>query len=127
MSEATTDVSGLEMRKAYATVVADLFREHPDEIFAMEADLSSPRWPPPGSARLMGDHYVNVGIMESHMVSASAGINISGGFAFVHSFGQFLARRAMDQIFVSWLTRSSVPASSARMPASLPSTTAALT
>lgn len=95
-----SEVVGLEMRKAYATVVADLFREHPDEIFAMEADLSS-SMATSGLAGLMGDHYVNVGIMESHMVSASAGINISGGFAFVHSFGQFLARRAMDQIFVS--------------------------
>ncbi len=95
-----SDVVGMEMRKAYATVVGDLFREHPDEIFAMEADLSS-AMATSGLSTLMGDHYVNVGIMEAHMVSASAGINVSGGYAFVHSFGQFLARRALDQIFVS--------------------------
>ncbi|MFT3875816.1 MAG: transketolase C-terminal domain-containing protein [Propioniciclava sp.] len=95
-----SEVVGLEMRKAYATVVADLFREHPDEIFALEADLSS-AMATGGLGQVMGDHYVNVGIMEAHMVSAAAGINVSGGFAFVHSFGQFLARRALDQIFVS--------------------------
>lgn len=94
------EVAGLELRQAYATVVADLFHDHPDEIFALEADLSSSM-----STRslksIMGEHYVDMGIMEAHMVSAAAGVNLAGGFAFVHSFGQFLARRAMDQIFVS--------------------------
>lgn len=100
MSKATTNVTGLEMRQAYAAVVEDLYREHPNEIFAMEADLSS-AMATSGLKQAMGSHYVNVGIMEAHMVSAAAGINVAGGFAYVHSFGQFLARRAMDQVFVS--------------------------
>lgn len=94
------DVSGLEMRQTYAKVVADLYAQHPEEIYALEADLSS-AMSTSGLAKVMGPHYVNVGIMEAHMVGLAAGLNISGGFAFVHSFGQFLARRAMDQIFVS--------------------------
>ncbi len=93
-------VAGLEMRKAYASAVAELWREHPDEVYALEADLSS-AMATTGLKDILGDHYVNVGIMEAHMVSTAAGINLAGGYAYVHSFGQFLARRAMDQIFVS--------------------------
>lgn len=95
-----SDVVGLEMRQTYAKVVADLYQEHPAEIYALEADLSS-SMSTSGLATVMGSHYVNVGIMEAHMVSLAAGLNISGGFAYAHSFGQFIARRAMDQIFVS--------------------------
>ncbi len=94
------EVSGLEMRQTYAKVVADLYRAHPREVFAVEADLSS-SMSTSGLAKVMGSHYVNVGIMEAHMVSLAAGLNIAGGFAYAHSFGQFIARRAMDQIFVS--------------------------
>lgn len=94
------NMSGLELRKAYATTVRELWQEHPDEIYALEADLSSSMGTT-GLRAILGDHYVDVGIMEAHMVSLAAGLNLSGGYAFVHSFGQFLARRAMDQIFVS--------------------------
>ncbi|MBN9104454.1 MAG: hypothetical protein J0I14_05580 [Propionibacteriaceae bacterium] len=95
-----SDVVGLEMRQAYAKVVGDLYAEHPGEVYALEADLSS-SMSTSGLAEVMGASYVNVGIMEAHMVSLAAGLNLTGGFAFAHSFGQFLARRAMDQIFVS--------------------------
>lgn len=93
-------LAGIELRKAYAQTVADLYREFPDEIYALEADLSSSM----STDRLqepMGEHYVNVGIMEAHMIGTAAGIATVGGYGFVHSFGQFLTRRAMDQIFVS--------------------------
>lgn len=95
-----TSLAGKEMRAAYAMTVEDLYRQYPEQIYALEADLSTSM----GTTRLasiMGPHYVNVGIMEAHMIGTAAGICLSGGFAFVHSFGQFLARRAMDQIFVS--------------------------
>ncbi|MBP8919089.1 MAG: hypothetical protein KBG85_05235 [Micropruina sp.] len=92
-------MSGQELRKAYATTVRELFDEHPD-VYALEADLSSSMGTS-GLRHHMGAHYVNVGIMEAHMVSTAAGLSLVGGYAFVHSFGQFLARRAMDQIFVS--------------------------
>lgn len=96
----THPLAGMELRKAYAATVAALFREFPDEVYALEADLSSSM----ATERLvdvMGSHYVNVGIMEAHMVGLAAGLSTLGGFAFVHSFGQFLTRRAMDQLFVS--------------------------
>ncbi|MDR0416119.1 MAG: hypothetical protein LBH76_02155 [Propionibacteriaceae bacterium] len=94
------DMAGLEMRQVYAAVVEELFEAHPDEVFALEADLSS-SMATAGLGAKLGSHYVNVGIMEAHMVSAAAGVNLAGGFAFAHSFGQFLARRALDQVFVS--------------------------
>lgn len=95
-----SEFTGLEMRQAYARTVEALHAEHPGEIYALEADLSS-SMSTAGLAELMGPNYVNVGIMEAHMVSAAAGINLAGGYAFAHSFGQFIARRAMDQVFVS--------------------------
>lgn len=54
-----------------------------------------------GLQEVMGPHYLDVGIMEAHMIATAAGLNVVGGYAYVHSFGQFLTRRAMDQIFVS--------------------------
>lgn len=95
-----SSLHGLELRKAYAATVEQLFREFPDEVYALEADLSS-SMSTTGLRDIMGSHYLDVGIMEAHMIGTAAGINAVGGFAFAHSFGQFLTRRAMDQVFVS--------------------------
>lgn len=91
---------GLELRKAYAATVEEIFREFPEQVYALEADLSS-SMSTTGLKPIMGSHYLDVGIMEAHMVGTAAGLAALGGFAYVHSFGQFLTRRAMDQIFVS--------------------------
>lgn len=93
-------LAGMELRKAYAATVVRLHEQFPDEVFALEADLST-SMATDGLKEVMGEHYVNVGIMEAHMIGTAAGLSAVGGFAFVHSFGQFLTRRAMDQIFVS--------------------------
>ncbi len=93
-------MSGPEMRQVYAQTVEELWLEAPNDVFALEADLSS-AMSTTRLAPIMGPNYVNVGIMEAHMIGVAAGVSLAGGFAFVHSFGQFLARRAMDQIFVS--------------------------
>lgn len=95
-----TEPNRTEMRQVYARVVADLFAEYPEQVYALEADLSS-AMATTGLRQVMADHYLNVGIMEAHLVGVAAGLGLTGGFGFVHSFGQFLARRAMDQIFVS--------------------------
>ncbi|MGL5405270.1 MAG: transketolase family protein [Propionibacteriaceae bacterium] len=95
-----TSLPSIELRKAYAKTVEDLYRENPEHIYALEADLSSAMGTS-GLKAIMGSHYLDVGIMEAHMIGTAAGINAVGGFCFVHSFGQFLTRRAMDQIFVS--------------------------
>lgn len=89
----------IEMRKQYAQTVLELYQQK-GNVYALEADLSSSM----ATASLkdsMGPNYLNVGIMEANMVSVAAGINVAGGVCYVHSFGQFIARRALDQVFVS--------------------------
>ncbi len=91
--------SDIEMREAYAKTVEQLYKND-SNVFALEADLSSSM----STSKLkdiMHENYVNVGIMEANMIGVAAGISCVGGYCFVHSFGQFLARRAMDQIFIS--------------------------
>lgn len=89
----------IEMRKQYANILQELY-EHDKNVFALEADLSS-SMATAGLKKTMGSNYINVGIMEANMVGVAAGINVAGGVCFVHSFGQFIARRALDQVFVS--------------------------
>lgn len=94
-----TNYSGMEMRKAYAKTIEELYAEDKN-IFALEADLSA-SMSTASLKSIMGENYLNLGIMEANMISVAAGINLAGGYCYIHSFGQFLARRAMDQIFIS--------------------------
>lgn len=94
-----TNYADMEMRKAYASVVGELARAD-ESVYVVEADLAS-SMSTAGLRDELGSQYVDVGIMEAHMLGFAAGLNLAGGFAFVHSFGQFLTRRAFDQLFVS--------------------------
>lgn len=94
-----TNYSGMEMRKAYAKTIEELY-QNDKNIFALEADLSG-SMSTASLKSIMGENYLNLGIMEANMISVAAGINLAGGYCYIHSFGQFLARRAMDQIFIS--------------------------
>ena len=89
----------MELRKVYAETVKEI-AEKDDKVYVLEADLSS-AIATSGLAETLGSRYVNLGIMEANMMGVAAGISVSGGLAFVHSFGQFATRRAFDQIFVS--------------------------
>lgn len=94
-----TNTRKIEMRKVYAQTIKSLY-EQDDKVYALEADLSSSI----STSKLkdtMGKNFVNLGIMEANMIGVASGINLAGGYAFVHSFGQFISRRAMDQIFIS--------------------------
>ncbi|MFK4997290.1 transketolase family protein [Bacillus sp. N9] len=87
------------MRQVYAETVYQLALKDPD-VMVLEADLSSAM--STGSLKdKLPNQYVNVGIMEANMMSLAAGLNITGRKPFLHSFGQFLTRRAFDQVFVS--------------------------
>ncbi len=88
-----------EMRKVYAKTV-ELLYENDKNVFALEADLSS-SMSTGGLKEKLGNNYINVGIMEANMIGIASGLNLCGGYAFVHSFGQFIARRAYDQLFIS--------------------------
>lgn len=89
----------IEMRKQYANTLLELF-QNDKNVYALEADLSS-SMATSSLKNTMGNNYINLGIMEANMIGVAAGINITGGIPFVHSFGQFITRRAFDQVFVS--------------------------
>lgn len=89
----------IEMRQVYANTVRKLAAEDPN-VIALEADLSSAMSTGKLKVELPGQ-YVNVGIMEANMMGIAAGLSVIGRKPFVHSFGQFVTRRAFDQVFVS--------------------------
>ncbi|MGE8203905.1 transketolase family protein [Heyndrickxia sp. NPDC080065] len=95
----TPQLDTIEMRQVYANTLKELAAAD-DRVIALEADLSSSM----STGRLkdeMPKQYVNVGIMEANMMGVAAGLAVTGRKPFVHSFGQFVTRRAFDQVFVS--------------------------
>lgn len=88
-----------EMRQTYAVTILELARND-DRVIALEADLSSAMTTSRLEKELPGQ-FVNVGIMEANMMGIAAGLSIVGRKPFIHSFGQFVTRRAFDQLFVS--------------------------
>ncbi|MFJ5621635.1 transketolase family protein [Peribacillus loiseleuriae] len=88
-----------EMRQTYADTIRELAKED-DRVIALEADLSSAMSTSKLESELPGQ-YVNVGIMEANMMGLAAGLSVVGRKPFIHSFGQFVTRRAFDQLFVS--------------------------
>ena len=88
-----------EMRQTYADTIHELAKED-DRVIALEADLSSAMSTSRLESELPGQ-YVNVGIMEANMMGLAAGLSVVGRKPFIHSFGQFVTRRAFDQLFVS--------------------------
>lgn len=88
-------------------MVRDGFKEALDEIMAedesvcyLDADLMSCL----GTTSLekkYPDRIINCGIAESNMIGVSAGLANVGKKPYVHSFGPFATRRALDQIYMS--------------------------
>ncbi|AQY51733.1 transketolase C-terminal [Listeria weihenstephanensis FSL R9-0317] len=89
----------IEMRQVYADTIRKLAASD-SNVIALEADLSSSMSTGSLKNELPGQ-YVNVGIMEANMMGVAAGLSILGRKPFIHSFGQFVTRRAFDQVFVS--------------------------
>lgn len=44
---------------------------------------------------------INVGIAEANAIGFAAGLSQEGFVSYVHSFGPFMSRRVMDQVFIS--------------------------
>ena len=88
-----------EMRKVYSNTMSELANENKN-IVLMEADLM-------GAIATKGymdahpDRFINVGIMEQHMMGLAAGLSVRGMVPFVHTFGPFATRRSYDQVFLS--------------------------
>ncbi|MBA3925708.1 transketolase family protein [Listeria rustica] len=95
----TLEKDQVEMRQVYADTIRKLAAADPN-VIALEADLSSAIATGKLKDELPGQ-YVNVGIMEANMMGVAAGLSVLGRKPFIHSFGQFVTRRAFDQVFVS--------------------------
>ena len=92
-------LDSIEMRKAFANTLLELAESNPD-IIGLDADLMASI----GTDKIkdqIPNHLINCGIMEGHMVSAAAGLSLTGKIPFVHTFAQFATRRAYDQLFIS--------------------------
>lgn len=88
-----------EMRAVYAAALEKLIEQN-SKIVALDADLMRAI----GTFNLWKKHpnrLFDCGIAEANMVGVAAGLSAEGFTPFVHSFGCFVARRALDQIFMS--------------------------
>lgn len=88
-----------EMRLVYSDFLAEKGRDNTD-IAVLEADLSS-SMSTNKLASVLGDRYVNVGIMEQEMIGVAAGLSVMGYKPYLHTFGPFASRRVYDQVFIS--------------------------
>ncbi len=89
----------IEMRQVYTNTVLELAKSNPNFI-ALEADLMGSI----GTNKIQKEipnQLINCGIMEAHMVSAAAGMSLTGKIPFIHTFAQFATRRTFDQLFIS--------------------------
>ena len=81
--EALRDIGGLNEK----VVVCDADLAH-----ATMTNIFAEKYP---------ERFFNFGIAEANMVGVAAGLSSEGFIPFVHTFGCFSARRALDQIFMS--------------------------
>jgi len=89
----------IEMRQVYAQTLREMF-DNKEPVVALDADLMFasgmraiwPKYP---------ENVFECGIAESNMLGVAAGLSKEGKIPFVHSFGVFCSRRALDQIYMS--------------------------
>lgn len=86
----------LNMRKAYGQALLELARENP-KVTALEADLGKSTM-----SNMMGaefpERYFQMGIAEANMISAAAGLALTGHVAYASTFAVFASGRPYDQI-----------------------------
>lgn len=90
---------GQELRNVVVDSLMDLMDEN-DKVVALDADLAGAS----NFNRLKADHqksFIDVGISEANMVGVAAGLSLTGFVPFIHTFAPFVARRALDQVFMS--------------------------
>lgn len=89
----------LEQRQVFADTLIDMMGGN-DRIVALEADLGGASF----STRIQKAYprqFINVGIAEANMTGIAAGLSMVGFVPFIHTFAPFIARRALDQLFLS--------------------------
>ena len=89
-------MSKMNMRKAYGEALLELGREN-KKIVALEADLGKSTM-----SNMFGgefpERYFQMGIAEANMISAAAGLALTGHVAFASTFAVFASGRPYDQI-----------------------------
>ncbi len=89
-------MSKMNMRKAYGEALAELGSSRKD-VVALEADLGKSTM-----SNLFGaafpERYFQMGIAEANMISAAAGLALTGHVAYASTFAVFASGRPYDQI-----------------------------
>lgn len=99
LAENRKEIKDPEMRSVYADTIEHMILDG-KKVVALDADLMRAI----GTYRLWDkypEQVIECGIAEANMVGVAAGLSSEGFVPFVHSFGCFVARRALDQIFMS--------------------------
>lgn len=89
----------MELRAVYQKTLKELMTKHKNVVM-LDADLASAS----GSTATFKEfpnQTVNAGISEANMISAAAGMSLTGVRPYVHTFAPFATRRVLDQIFMS--------------------------
>lgn len=89
-------MSKMNMRKAYGEALLELGREN-GKIVALEADLGKSTMSNMFGAEFP-DRYFQMGIAEANMISAAAGLALTGHIAYASTFAVFASGRPYDQI-----------------------------
>jgi transketolase len=85
--------------RRYGELLVELGRDHPD-LIVLDAGLGS-SMETAGFQAAYPDRYINLGIAEQNAVGVASGLAREGYVPLLHSFANFLTRRARDQIAVS--------------------------
>ena len=89
-------MSNKNMRVGYGEALLDLGRTNP-KVVALEADLGKSTMSNMFGAQFP-DRYFQMGIAEANMISAAAGLALTGHIPFASSFAVFASGRPYDQI-----------------------------
>ena len=89
-------MGNMNMRKAYGEALLELGREN-GKIVALEADLGKSTMSNMFGAEFP-ERYFQMGIAEANMISAAAGLALTGHVAYASTFAVFASGRPYDQI-----------------------------
>ena len=89
-------MSNMNMRKAYGEALLELGRENA-RVVALEADLGKSTMSNMFGAEFP-ERYFQMGIAEANMISAAAGLALTGHVAYASTFAVFASGRPYDQI-----------------------------
>ena len=100
-------MGNMNMRKAYGEALLELGRSN-EKIVALEADLGKSTM-----SNMFGgefpERYFQMGIAEANMISAAAGLALTGHVAYASTFAVFASGRPYDQIRSSVAILQQIP------------------